>query len=208
MTRGIDVEQGLGSEREDGRRRRSQRSRARILEAIADLLDAGDSDLTIERVAAHAGTSVSTVVRNMRDQEGLAAAMNEIAQARVIKHLEGGPFEGSTEERVTDLVRRMAGMFETVVPLLRSMHRFRQDERLAVERQRIDGVNRAYVDSALAPELAEGPPELADVLHSVVSTSAWSHLRRNQGFDQERAAATMRTTVLRVLGKDWPTPTS
>lgn len=58
-------------EKRDGRRERAVASRARILEAMVDLIQAGEVQPSAEAVAVRAGVGVRTVFRLFNDVEGL-----------------------------------------------------------------------------------------------------------------------------------------
>ena len=55
----------------DGRRLRSQVSRAKIVEALMTLVEAGQVDPSAEEVAATAGVGLRSVFRHFKDMESL-----------------------------------------------------------------------------------------------------------------------------------------
>ena len=70
----------------DGRRRRSQRSRDRIVTAMIDLVEAGAITPSAEEVAARAEVGLRSVFRHFRDMESL---YREIRALRI--------YEGASE---------------------------------------------------------------------------------------------------------------
>jgi AcrR family transcriptional regulator len=115
-----DAPQERTGSAQDGRRLRSERSRARILDAVAEALADPDVDLTPAGIAARAGVSVSTIARHFGDREGLVAAMRDRIQTLLLPILSEGPFEGELRARIRELLRRRTAMFEIVAPLYRS----------------------------------------------------------------------------------------
>ena len=183
----------------DGRRLRSQRSREHILEAVARAIAEPDFVPTPEQVAARSGYSISTIFRHFGGRDGLLDAMQQLVRARVIEHLDAGPFEGDVRVRVGELVRRLAAVFETVTPFLRAVAHDRQRTVGDGGRRGLDAIVRAQIDAALAEHLTARPADTADILAAVLSVAAWSHMRSIQGHGVERAAALLESVVLRVL---------
>jgi AcrR family transcriptional regulator len=184
----------------DGRRRRSQRSRERILHALAEALSEPDLELTPEQLAARSGYSISTIFRHFGDQEGLARAMRGLVMSRVQTILGAGPFAGSEDERARELVRRCAAVFETVGPFIRTMSR----NRYAVEEegpraQQIDRLVRGLILEALGDVLDGRHDATGEMLAAVLSPGTWSHMRTTQGHGAERATELLETTVRRLL---------
>ena len=187
----------------DGRRRRSQRSRERILHALAEALSEPDIELTPEQIATRSGYSISTIFRHFGDVEGLSRAMRGLVLARVHTILGTGPFAGSLPERVKELVRRCGAVFETVGPFVRAMSR----NRYAVEEegpraQQIDRVIRGQIVAALADELESRRDSTEEILAAVLSAGTWGHMRNAQGLSPKRATKLLEAAVLRLLGKE------
>ncbi len=184
----------------DGRHRRSQRSRERILHALAEAISEAQGELTPEQIAVRSGYSMSTVLRQFGNQEGLRAAMDELIRTRVEGHLAAGPFEGDVRERAHELVRRLVAAFETLVPFERTMAR--SGRRDAVGLRHVDRAIRAQTSTALSSELSSLPAEAVEILAALLSLPAWSHMRTTQRRSRKQAAEIMRAGVLRVLGEE------
>lgn len=184
----------------DGRRRRHQQSRARILHALAEALSEPDIDVTPEQIAARSGYSISTIFRHFGGQQELAAAMQELVGSKVREHLAAGPFEGDLDARVRALVRRLAAVSETVAPFLRITERARPRTQSETGRRRLDAVVRSQIAAALPQELAALPDDTIDILATLLSVAAWSHIRSTQGHTADRATAMLESAVLRLLG--------
>lgn len=187
-------------EEPDGRRRRSQRSRERILDAVAEALSEPDFELTPERIATRSGYSISTIFRHFGDQEGLARAMHDLVFSRVQKHLTGPLDAGDLQARVRELVRRWAAVYETIEPFLRTLTRYRMAGELE-HRRSLDRALRAQISEALAPELAAQPEDTVEIAAVIFSFGAWSHAHTALGLSPERCAALFEAALLRVLGE-------
>ena len=95
----------------DGRRARTVASRARILEAMIDLLQAGETQPSAEAVAAKAGVGVRTVFRLFSDVDGLYRGLQRTMAERLAPIL-AEPVNGSLAERLDVLVGRRSQIFE------------------------------------------------------------------------------------------------
>jgi len=193
----IELEQPL----RDGRRRRHQRSRGRILHALADALSEPDIEITPEQIAARSGYSISTIFRHFGGQQELAAAMQDLVSSKVRDHLAAGPFEGDMGARVRALVRRLAAVSETVAPFLRVTERARPRTQSEAGRRQLDTVVRSQIAAALPQELAALPADTADILAALLSVATWSHMRRTQDHTAERATVLLESAVFRLLGE-------
>jgi AcrR family transcriptional regulator len=186
----------------DGRRRRSQRSRERILHALAEALSEPDIELTPEQLAARSGYSISTIFRHFGDQAGLTRAMRGLVLSRVQTILGAGPFEGSVSERVKELVRRCGAVFETVGPFIRTMsrNRYAVDEE-GPRTQQMDRVVRGQIIEALGEELDSRRDTTEEIVAAVLSAGTWAHMRGAQGHTPEAATELLESAVLRLLGE-------
>src|SRR5512133_1697488 len=84
----------------DGRNARAERSRAAVVEALLELLDAGDVRPTAERIAARAGVSERTVFQHFRDREALFEAAARRQYERVVPTLRPVSRELPLERRI------------------------------------------------------------------------------------------------------------
>lgn len=184
----------------DGRRRRHQQSRARILHALADALSQPDIEITPEQIAARSGYSLSTIFRHFGGQQQLAEAMRELVQSRVREHLDAGPYEGDLSARVRELVHRLTAVSETVAPFFRAMERGRERAEADAGRERLNDVVRQQIASALAGDLAALPADTTDILSTLLSVGAWRHMRTIQGLDLARATELLQSAAVRLLG--------
>ncbi len=180
-------------------------TQGRILVCARDLLFRHSFDaITIERIAAAAGTTTRTVLRLYHSKEELFAqalhTLGEIGQAPI------------TPGDIDALVRGMYDFYEkvgdTVVrwladePRLPAMH-----QHLNLGRQHL----RSWVAAAFAAELAERQGEEAQRLHDALIVAfdvhTWKLLRRDMGHSRAAAEATTAHIVHGILthnpnGKD------
>src|SRR3954465_7340684 len=68
---------------QDGRRLRAVRTRARILEALLELLDEGRPEPTASEIAERAGVALRSIAQHFKTREQLLAALAEKHLARL-----------------------------------------------------------------------------------------------------------------------------
>lgn len=185
----------------DGRRRRSQTSRARIVEAMLELVHAGNPAPSAEAVAARAEVGLRTVFRHFADMESLYREMSARIEAELTAMIEK-PFEGATwRDRVVELVRRRAAVYERIAPFKRASEvHLHQSPFLQADHARMaDGARRILRDQLPAAVARDvGTFETLDLL---LSFEAWNRLRTDQGLNERRARALLEAAVRRCLGE-------
>jgi len=186
----------------DGRRRRSQTSRARIVEAMLELVHAGNPAPSAEGVAARAEVGLRTVFRHFADMESLYREMSAAIEAELTTMIEK-PFEGATwQERVVELVGRRAAVYERIAPFkgASEAHR-RQSAFLQADHDRMVEAARRILRNQLPPAVARdiGTFETLDLL---LSFEAWNRLRTDQGLSERRARTLLEAAVRRCLDRD------
>lgn len=185
----------------DGRHRRSQRSRERMLDALEKAIREGAGELSAETVAARAGVSLSTLFRHFGDVAGLHAAMRQRVSARVLPIIAAGPFEGPQGARVHELLRRRGEIFETLAPFRRQALLDPKPSLTARQvEQAFEAVLRTQMSEALQPELdAPGSEDLLEVLAVLLSFESWDRLRRIQNLDVPRTTEILQAAVTVLL---------
>jgi AcrR family transcriptional regulator len=186
----------------DGRARRSQRSRAALVDAMYALVGEGVLQPTASQVADRAGIGLRSVFRHFDDMDGLYAEIYARVAARAVPFLASDPCEGPLEARACELVARRAKLFEEIAPykraglLQRWRSRFVAKHHADLVRRLRDGLLRAL------PELRDAPDAVVDALDVALSFETWERLRVDQRLGRERAAAALERTVLALLGEE------
>lgn len=187
------------SDHQDGRRRRSQRTREKMLDALAAAISQQNADLTPESIAARAGVSLSTLFRHFGDVAGLARAMRERVAVRVLPLLSAEGFEGDTRARVAELTRRRAELFEAIAPL-RRVSLPREPGREPMQKRFLTAMQN-QLRAAVGPELSGRNATIReDAIDAMLSVGAWSHLREVRGLDPKAAHARLEHATLQLLG--------
>ena len=185
----------------DGRARRSQRSRAAIVQAVFDLVGEGLLQPTAQQVAERARVGLRSVFRHFADMESLLAEVDQRVRAQALPLLELEPPRGSLAERGRELVARRVRLFERIAPYKRSgsIHRWRSPFIARNHAELARGL-RAQLLRAL-PELREAPAEVVEALDAALSFETWDRMRTDQRLGRERAAAALERMVFALLSE-------
>ena len=191
-------------EASDGRRARSDRTRAAIVDALLDLLNEGQLRPSAERVAERAGISRRALFNHFRDVEDLLATAAQRRLEQILPTLRPLPTEGTLAERAHAAAALLCGLYERVAPVRRAALHVEPESKVIAERMRdARGMHRAGIEAAFAAELgarlAPERPELTALLCALTSFPMWDELTSRQGLPASRVAAVIEGQILAAL---------
>lgn len=183
----------------DGRRKRGDQSRRQIVDAMIELVRAGEMAPSAAQVAEHAGVGLRTVFRHFDEMEILYREMAEVIRARIMPEVVK-PYGGTTwRERLGELIGRRTVLYDDIMPLkvAGSVLRFRSSflmedyhEHLRMERKTLKQV---------LPDSILEDADLFKALEMLTSFQAWRRLRQDQGLGATEAARILRRMVDALL---------
>jgi AcrR family transcriptional regulator len=187
---------------DDGRLRRSERSRELIADALYELLDEGDIEPSAQKVADRAGVGIRTVFRLFEDMDALYSTVNARLEFEVAPMLRARPSEGAAvDDRAKSLINERIAVFERVGIYIRFTNRSRdRSEFLASHYRRLTARLRERLLHWL-PELNDAPPVLLEALDQATSFEAWDRLRNDQRLSRPRAEAVMKLATESLLSR-------
>ncbi len=100
----------------DGRRERSRSSRARIVQAMLDLVGGGHIAPSAAEVAEQAGVGLRSVFRHFDDMDSLYSEMSDAIEVRLMPVLLKPLAATEWKPRVRELAERRMTVFETMLP--------------------------------------------------------------------------------------------
>jgi len=182
----------------DGRRRRSESSRDKIVAAMIELVAEGKVAPSAEQVAMRAEVGLRSVFRHFKDMESLFAEMT----ARMARQYEMWlvPYE-STDWRgqLSETIERRTRTYERLMPFKRAADVHRHgSESIQAEYLRSLTYMRARLKSILPASITDDALafEAVDLL---LSFETWQRLRMEQGLSVELAEAVLRAQVDRAV---------
>lgn len=184
--------------RVDGRRKRGEDNRDRIIGAMLALIREGNYAPGAEQVAARAEVGLRTVFRHFEDMDRLYREIARPLEAE-LRHLAQKPFTSTHwQDCILELVDRRCHAFEKLAPYRRAanVHRHRS-EQLAQDGRRFATVLREILKHNL-PEEFRGS-DLLETLDVLMSIETWLRLREEQGLSPARSREVLESAVRRLL---------
>jgi AcrR family transcriptional regulator len=182
----------------DGRRRRAQDNRARIVAAMLEIIHSGEVAPSAEQVALRADVGLRTVFRHFQDMDSLYREMSGVIEGELRGVVEQ-PFHAEDwRGRLLELVERRAGVFEKIAPYQRASAVFRYRSKfLEADNARLVAALREILKRHLPPEVVRDRL-MVEVLDLLLSFEAWQRLRREQGLSPARAREALSAAVRRL----------
>jgi AcrR family transcriptional regulator len=183
----------------DGRRRRSQDSRARIVAAMVEIVREGDIGPSAADVAARAGVGLRSVFRHFNDMESLYREITEVIEVE-LRAVAARPFKGgSWRERVLEMIDRRGPGFDQIAPMRRASDARRHGSPvLQDDHNRLTLTLRELLRAQLPPDAVDKPTFAA--LELLLSYEAWNRLRVDQGLSAAEARKALRVAVKGLIG--------
>lgn len=184
---------------QDGRRLRAVRTRARILEALLELIDEGRPEPTAAEIASRAGVALRSIAQHFNTREQLLIALAQTHLSR-LPHAEPAAITGSCEQRLASFVAARVKALETSVAI-RHMGRTAEGRWAAISAafKEVSRQRRKEVQRSFSPELTTQAPWVLDAVDAASSGAFWDTLRQTQGLATKRATAVMQETLRRLL---------
>jgi AcrR family transcriptional regulator len=183
----------------DGRRHRSQKSQARIVNAMLELVAQGNLEPSADQIADIAKVGRRSVFRHFSDMDTLYREIhNSIAATMGSIVLQ--PFQATDwAGRVLELVDRRALGFEKMKPFLLAgqVHRHRSEFLKTSHAQFVELLRRILL--GILPKPAAANPVLVEALDMLLSFESWSRLREDQGLSVAKSKRVLNQAIELLL---------
>ena len=183
----------------DGRKHRSQKSQARIVNAMLELVAQGNLEPSADQIADIAKVGRRSVFRHFKDMDTLYREMtNSIATTMgsiVLQPFQAADWAG----RVLELVDRRAVGFEKMKPFLLAgqVHRHRSAFLKTAHAQFV-GILRNIL-MAILPKDAARDAVLVEALDMLLSFESWNRLREDQGLSIAKSKRVLKQAIESLL---------
>ena len=187
------------TEKADGRKQRSVRSRDKIKSSIITLIRDGNYSPRAVDISEHSGLSMRTVFRHIDDMESLLREIAGDLQKEVLPQFlepySAADWRGQLDEQIS----RRAKTWEHVLPirLSASLRRF-QSRFLLEEYAQLLELERASLKAVLPEEIAADEVLFA-AANEAVGVGCWISLRLDQRLSPQDAEAVVRRTVSALI---------
>lgn len=195
----IPLDRAAKPDTSDGRRQRSERSRAQIIEAMFSLIRDGEMSPSAARVAERAEVGLRTVFRHFEDMDSLYVEMAERISAEVMPKILA-PFEARDwRERFFEHIARRIEIYEYIMPVRVSANLRRFQSRFLMEEYRRNLLIERSSLQALLPAAYNNDPVLFAAIETSASFQTWRRLRQDTDLSPEEAGAVFRLMLERLL---------
>jgi AcrR family transcriptional regulator len=199
----IDQEDEVASP-SDGRHRRTDASKARIVAAMIALVREGVMAPRADVVAEKAGVGLRTVFRLFRDMDSLYGEMHREVMAATEPLFNAPLPETEWPARFKALAQRRAAVFEQILPLqIAGEIQRHRSAFLQASHHRFVRMQRKLVEQTL-PDWLRADSQAVDALDAALCFDMWKHLRINNGRSVADAAAIV-WRIITPLTKQPPT---
>lgn len=188
-------------DRIDGRRERGRSSYRRIVEAMMELIVAGDLSPSAARVAEEAGIGLRTVFRHFDDMDALYAEITRTITERVMPVVMAPYPDQPWRANIGELVRRRVDVFETTLPfrLAANIKRY-QSPFLMGQYSRVVMLERELI-VRLLPASVRNDRIGVEALCAALSFHTWRTLRHDQSLSADEAGTVMGQMVEAVMAR-------
>ena len=190
----------------DGRLRRSERTRQALIKAYLDLLREKQQPPTAPEIARRAGCSIRSVFQHFSGLLTLSLAAADYAFEQALAQAAVPNVDADLHTRLKSQVETRAAICERWLPLWRALLRYQSEsEELAIRIKRIRAAMVARLELVYGPELSTlSEPEriqLLVALDILTDFESWGRLREGHGLSIEAA----RDVWINAIGRMLPT---
>ncbi len=184
---------------DDGRRARGDANRARIIQAMVELVAAGDPDPNADAVAEKAGLSVRTVFRHFQDKDAIFHAIDDLLVAAYQPLLTAPYRSAHWKGQLFELIARRCTINEAaaVFRISAVMERYRS-QFIAGKYRRLHAGEKRMLDAVLPPEL-QTSTQAGRAILIACSFDTWRLLRQDEELSPEDTLAAIRQLVEDIL---------
>lgn len=183
----------------DGRKKRSENSRAAILAAIIELVEEGYLMPTAQETSERAGVGIRSVFRHFADMDGLYTEMNVHAIKQFDRVFEVPVRKGSLEERIQHTVMLYHKGYETNKNMLMTTMLRRATSELLVQQYMTGALRLAKDFEERIPEISSLDEASQNAVVASRSFTTYDRLRNLQGLSKKKTAAAVTKMITAIM---------
>ncbi len=188
----------------DGRLRRSERTRQALIKAYLDLLREKQQPPTAPEIARRAGCSIRSVFQHFSGLLTLSLAAADYAFEQALAQAAVPNLDANLHVRLKSQVETRAAICERWLPLWRALLRYQSEsEELAIRIKRIRAAMVARLELVYGPELSTLPgaerTQRLITLDILTDFESWGRLREGHGLSIEAARDIWINAIGRML---------
>jgi AcrR family transcriptional regulator len=183
----------------DGRRARSVTSRTKIIQAMVELVAAGDPDPSAAAVAEKAGVGLRSVFRHFEDKDAIFHAIDDLLVAAYQPILDAPYASSDWKDQLFELIDRRCAINEAaaVFRISAVMGRYRSPF-IAEKYRRLHAGEKRMLDALLPPAL-QTSTSVGRAILIACSFDSWRLLRQDEEFSPKQVVAAIKQLVGDIL---------
>lgn len=170
----------------DGRRRRSEQTRDRIITAMMTLVAEGHLNPSAENVAARAEVGLRSVFRHFKDMESLYGEMS-LRIAQLYKPALAPFISHDWRGKLDEMTVRRTGIYEQILPFKRAADAHRHESPTIQNGQKALFLVMRERLVQILPAAIAGNPLAFEAIDLLLSFECWQRLRLEQQLDPAMA---------------------
>ena len=183
----------------DGRKHRSQKSQARIVNAMLALVAEGNLEPSADQIADLAKVGRRSVFRHFKDMDTLYREITDSIEA-TMGSIAQRPFEAADwRGKVLELVDRRAAGFERMKPFLLAgqVHRHRSAFLKTSHAQFVAMLRMILL--GIVPKQLAGNAVLVEAIDLLLGFESWNRLREDQGLSIAKSKLVLKQAIEALL---------
>lgn len=186
----------------DGRRERSLASRRKIIEAMVDLVAAGDPNPSAALVAEKAGVGLRSVFRHFEDKDAILREIDDLLVAVYQPILDAPYASDNWHEQLFELIERRCAINDHVVIFRLSSILARYRSPFVVQKSReLHAGEKRMLDRVL-PRHLKTSTETGRTIMMATSFDAWRLLRQDEELSAADTEKAMKAMVQQILDRE------
>ncbi|MEO1729535.1 MAG: TetR/AcrR family transcriptional regulator [Pseudomonadota bacterium] len=185
----------------DGRRERSLASRRKILEAMVDLVAAGDPNPSAAEVAEKAGVGLRTVFRHFQDKDSILRQIDDLL-VEVYQPILAEPYQvEGWQDQLFELIERRCAVNEVVVIFRLSSILARYRSAFVVEKSRALHAGEKRMLDRVLPQSLRTSTQAGKSIMVATSFDTWRLLRQDEKLSPEETVQTIKQMVIDIIDR-------
>lgn len=185
----------------DGRRARSQASRAKIIEAMVTLIVSGNMNPSTADIAKQAGVGLRSVFRHFDDKDEIYHAVDSLLVKTYRPVIEASYTADNWRLQLEELIERRCEVSEEIAPYrLYTLAARRYSEVIDQKYRRLHNNEKATLDAVL-PNRINTSTSLGRALMIAMSFDTWRLLRMDEKLSAEATVEAVKELVNDILSR-------
>ncbi|WP_299193600.1 TetR/AcrR family transcriptional regulator [uncultured Erythrobacter sp.] len=183
----------------DGRHARSQASRSKIIQALMDLIVAGDLNPSTANIAKQAGVGLRSIFRHFDEKDAMYREVDAIL-VKAYKPIVEAPYKSDRwQDRLNELIERRCEVSEGIAPYRISTAAARQKSKFLKENYRRLHEAEKQRLNAILPDRIHTETAIGRAIMVATSFDTWRLLRQDENLSASETVEAVKQLVADII---------